>query len=213
LDSQASAIAREGGRGLSSVVALGGVALAAIPDSGGTIHGCYQKTSGNLRVVTSSGDCRADENSLAWNQRGATGATGPQGPPGEPSGVKVLRPITLGQGDRQMLFQAGPLTFTAFCKPLSSGEMEANVELTTSQDHAAVQEDFGRFEQRDVLAGQTANIFGPGGFSSTDRSLLDVDFAATAPDRTVVTGIFSLGINLGNDAGKCLFGGHVAVGK
>lgn len=187
-------------------VALGGVALAAIPDSGGTIHGCYQTKSGDLRVVESAGACRNDENALDWNQRGATG------PPG-PSAVSVLHPITLAQGDRQMLFQAGPLTFTAFCKPLSSGEMEANVEVATSQDHAALVEDFGRFTQRDVLVGQTANIFGASAGNTTDRDIVDADFTATAPDHTVVTGIFSLGVNLGNDAGKCLFGGHVAVGR
>jgi hypothetical protein len=58
------------------VVALGGVAYATIPDSNGTIHGCYQKPSGNLRVVESSSQCRGDEQSLDWNQQG------PPGPPG-----------------------------------------------------------------------------------------------------------------------------------
>ena len=38
------------------VVALGGAAFAAIPDSSGTIHGCYQKANGNLRVVESASE-------------------------------------------------------------------------------------------------------------------------------------------------------------
>jgi hypothetical protein len=191
-------------------VALGGVAYATIPDSDGTIHGCYQRTNGVLRVVESAGDCRSRERALDWNQQGPTGATGPQG---DSSGVKVLHPLVLSQGDRQMLFQADPLTFTAFCRPLASGEMGANVEVTTSQDHAALVEDFGRFTQRDLLAGQTATIFGAQAGSTTDRSVADVDFTATSADHTVVTGIFSLGANLGNDPGKCLFGGHVAIGQ
>src|SRR5207253_1659289 len=58
------------------IVALGGVAFAAIPDSNGTIHGCFQKNSGGLRVVQSSGDCRDSEQALDWNQQG------PKGPPG-----------------------------------------------------------------------------------------------------------------------------------
>jgi hypothetical protein len=46
-----------------------GVAEASIPDSGGTIHGCYNNYLGNLRVVDSStSSCNADETSLNWNQ-------------------------------------------------------------------------------------------------------------------------------------------------
>jgi hypothetical protein len=58
------------------VVALGGVAYATIPDSSGTIHGCYQKGNGNLRVVESSSDCRSSEQALDWNQQGRTGPPG-----------------------------------------------------------------------------------------------------------------------------------------
>jgi hypothetical protein len=54
-------------------VALGGVAYATIPDSSGTIHGCF-KSNGNLRVVESAGDCRNGENALAWNQQGPPGS-------------------------------------------------------------------------------------------------------------------------------------------
>jgi hypothetical protein len=57
------------------VIGLGGVAFATIPDSSGTIHGCYNQ-SGNLRVVESANDCRKNETPLAWNQQG------PPGPPG-----------------------------------------------------------------------------------------------------------------------------------
>src|SRR2546426_104166 len=74
------------------VVAIGGVAFAAIPDSGGTIHGCYSNSNGNLRIVESSAGCRSNENAISWNQQGpsgspgepgALGPTGPTGPRGE----------------------------------------------------------------------------------------------------------------------------------
>jgi Collagen triple helix repeat (20 copies) len=91
-------------------LAGGAVALAAIPDSSGEIHGCYQKNVGNLRVIDpSDGDnCRPSEIALTWSQtgpqgpvgpvgpqgpKGDTGATGPQGPKGDtgatgPQGLK-----------------------------------------------------------------------------------------------------------------------------
>ena len=52
------------------MVALGGAAFAAIPDSGGTVHACYQKTNGTLRVVESESDCRSNENPLALSAAG-----------------------------------------------------------------------------------------------------------------------------------------------
>jgi len=65
------------------------VALAAIPDSGGVIHGCYQKNVGNLRVVDSgAGDgCRPSEIAIQWSQTGPQGPVGPVGPQG-PKGDK-----------------------------------------------------------------------------------------------------------------------------
>jgi hypothetical protein len=52
------------------IVALGGAAFAAIPDSGGTVHACYQKATGNLRVVDSASDCRTSENPLDLSAAG-----------------------------------------------------------------------------------------------------------------------------------------------
>jgi hypothetical protein len=50
------------------VIGLGGVAFATIPDSNGTIHGCFNKQNGNLRVVETQNDCRRNENALDWSQ-------------------------------------------------------------------------------------------------------------------------------------------------
>jgi hypothetical protein len=52
-------------------LAAGGIAYASIPDSNGVIHGCYQKNSGQLRVVDpggAGGSCSSSESPLAWNQ-------------------------------------------------------------------------------------------------------------------------------------------------
>lgn len=50
------------------VLALGGaVAYAAIPDSGGTIHGCYSQFDGKLKVIDSpSQSCGLFEKPISW---------------------------------------------------------------------------------------------------------------------------------------------------
>ena len=78
-----------------AALAIGGIAYATIPDSGGVIHGCYTKASstsqpvGSLRVIdTGIGQsCALNEVALHWNQQGVKGATGPQGPQG-PTGAQ-----------------------------------------------------------------------------------------------------------------------------
>ena len=81
--------------------AVWGTALAAIPDSGGVIHGCYKSDSpnrGRLRVIdTEAGQaCGLHSKPLLWNQtgpRGLQGVQGPQGPQGPPgfSGYQLTR--------------------------------------------------------------------------------------------------------------------------
>ncbi|MEA2973953.1 MAG: hypothetical protein QOG82_2411 [Actinomycetota bacterium] len=64
-------------------LAVGAVAVAqaAIPDSGGVIHGCYKQNGGDLRVVDNPA-CKNNETALAWGQTGPRGPQGPQGPVG-----------------------------------------------------------------------------------------------------------------------------------
>jgi Collagen triple helix repeat (20 copies) len=77
------------------ILATVGVAYAAIPGADGTIQGCYATSGGvlgipskgDLRVVDSGTDCRANEQAISWNQRGPAGDTGPAGPVG-PAGQK-----------------------------------------------------------------------------------------------------------------------------
>lgn len=73
------------------------VAVAAIPDSNGVIHACYQtNTAGqpvaapNLRIIDpASQSCSSvagagpAEREIDWNQSGPAGPTGPQGPAGQ----------------------------------------------------------------------------------------------------------------------------------
>lgn len=75
------------GMGVVALAAATGLAVGAIPDSGGVIHGCYTKTSGKLFVIdTAAGQtCKKYQISLNWNQagpQGPAGQTGTQGPPG-----------------------------------------------------------------------------------------------------------------------------------
>src|SRR6476620_1868417 len=101
---------------MALLIALCGVAFAAIPDSGGTSHGCYQKNNGNLRVAESATDCRNGEQALSWNQQG------PPGPPGQPGGSLVRafeRVVPAGQS--VVLLEQRPFTLTATCSLNSSG--------------------------------------------------------------------------------------------
>ncbi len=83
-------------------VAFGGVAWAAIPDSSGVIHGCYQRDHGQLRLIDTDQNqsCNPSEVPIQWSQTGPQGQPGPQGaqgpqgqqgPQGDPGpGVKTV---------------------------------------------------------------------------------------------------------------------------
>lgn len=68
---------------LATLGLAAGIAYATIPDGNGTIHGCYRKSGGALRVIDNAViNCASNETSLSWNVQGLPGAQGPQGPPG-----------------------------------------------------------------------------------------------------------------------------------
>ena len=52
---------------------------AGIPQANGTIDGCYNGVTGDLRVVSSQTQCKPNELALSWSQTGPTGPTGPTG--------------------------------------------------------------------------------------------------------------------------------------
>jgi hypothetical protein len=93
--------------------ALGGGAYAAvssIPGPDGVIHGCYQKTKGNLRLVPAGKRCSKGEKAIVFNQQGPPGTRGTSGTPGTPGtpgapGAGI--PFTLGEVDA---LDSGPST-------------------------------------------------------------------------------------------------------
>lgn len=71
------------------LILVGAVAGASIPGTTGDISGCYNTTSGQVRVVEAGDGCREAERSLVWNQTGQPGEQGepgPQGPAGAAAG-------------------------------------------------------------------------------------------------------------------------------
>jgi hypothetical protein len=82
--------------GLLALPSVGAVAAyaatAAQPDQGGVFRGCYQSSSGNVRLLTGARpQCGISEVAIEWSQ------TGPAGPPGP-------APLTVGVdafGNRQ----------------------------------------------------------------------------------------------------------------
>jgi hypothetical protein len=69
---------------IALVAAVGGLAIAAVPDSRGRIAACYAKTSGKLRLLVKGSKCARGERMVRWNQRGPAGAAGAPGQPGTP---------------------------------------------------------------------------------------------------------------------------------
>ena len=72
---------------IAATALVGGIAVAAIPDAGGVISGCYRVSEddqkGQLRVVNDAANCRNNELPISWNQVGPQGLPGPQGPKGD----------------------------------------------------------------------------------------------------------------------------------
>lgn len=97
------------------IVIGGGIAYATIPDSGGVIHGCVAKGTGNLSVIdTEAGEaCNAKQTPLDWNQTGPQGPPGPPGPGAEPQSFLV--DCAAGETVNEALQAAdtlGPLSIT-----------------------------------------------------------------------------------------------------
>ncbi len=77
---------------LCGSAALGTLAWASIPDADGSIHACFKRSGGTLRVIDSS-SCGRGETAISWSQTGPMGPPGPagaQGPAG-PEGVQGLQ--------------------------------------------------------------------------------------------------------------------------
>jgi hypothetical protein len=69
---------------LAVFLAAGGVAWAASGISGNTIHACYKKRGGAVRIA---GRCRRNEKGVSWNRVGPAGPRGGTGRTGKTGGT------------------------------------------------------------------------------------------------------------------------------
>jgi type VI protein secretion system component Hcp len=110
-------------------LAVGSIAWAAIPDPRGVISGCYDKSSGALRVMdTQTGTpkaCAAKELPLNWNQQGPQGVPGPQGPQGPAGGPPALHTEIVGQLTLSGVNGAAPMAVRGFSWGASSTDSGA----------------------------------------------------------------------------------------
>ena len=106
------AVSGAAGAVLVTVLAGGGIAYSAIPSAGGVITGCYQQSSGQLRVVDAEAgqSCGRNELRVTWNQTGPQGPQGPQGPRGEigPQGPQGPQGTQGQQGPQGEIGPQGP---------------------------------------------------------------------------------------------------------
>jgi hypothetical protein len=130
------------------IVALGGAAFAAIPDSDGTVHACYHKTSGVLRVVEPDEGCRSSERSLTLA--------------GSPSdrGNAASGSLKLAAGQSGVLLELGPFTFSAYCEPF--GQV-TRITLKSSEDNSLFGTDAAPVpagQEREALADSSGTASG-----------------------------------------------------
>ena len=67
-----------------AVVLIAGAGAFAHDPHDGVIHGCYDKSSGRLRIVDADRRCSDGERSITWNDRGRRGDAGAKGADGRP---------------------------------------------------------------------------------------------------------------------------------
>jgi hypothetical protein len=125
---------------VAALAAIGGVAYSSIPDPQGVIHGCYDNTTGALRVIDTggSGVCRGGETVLDWNQQGQPGppgvavtyaksAAGPVGLPA-PGQQKTVATLTVPRGSYAVFAKAmGGLTVPSFSCPQGTDVIYCNL--------------------------------------------------------------------------------------
>ena len=97
------------------------IAYAAIPDTGGVIHGCYKRNSGTLRVIDDAvAQCDNSETPIQWNQTGPQGIPGPQGSPAPPR----LLTVATETGTFGRMFDCGaPVRSVPFVKQSATSRL------------------------------------------------------------------------------------------
>ncbi|MCW2777653.1 MAG: collagen-like protein [Frankiales bacterium] len=78
--------------GGSAVLAVGTFTVASAAVSAGTVYSCVSSSNGGLRVVTTTGTCKASESELDFAQQGVPGPQGVAGPVGATGPVGLTGP-------------------------------------------------------------------------------------------------------------------------
>ena len=150
--------------GAAAALALGSLAGAAIVDGNGTIHGCYDKNSGQLRVADTATNlpksCTVKEAALTWSQQGPQGPQGPKGDQGDPgpSQATVLsRPAPKAVGLNTIV---GGLSITG------QNLISAKVVIGTTQHDFSIPF-CSLYAGPDLLDQSRASVYGPGGGLAT----------------------------------------------
>jgi hypothetical protein len=128
------------------------------------IHGCYNKTSGAVRVVTASaGGCGSRETAIHWNVTGPAGPagapgprglTGPAGAPGSGTGAAVPTKLVLDRSStgNGTVKAVGNYTYTPTCTVTGKGK---SIVVTTG---VVINQ----------TGGQVYNVYGPVQSQSND---------------------------------------------
>jgi hypothetical protein len=183
-----------------AALAATGVAIGVTnpyTDANGVYHGCVNKDSGLLRVLSSDQECRSTEAAIDWNQVGPQGLQGEKGDKGDkgdtgPQGLQGLQGLQGEKGDQGDTGAAGSPGedgedgASPTITPLSSGDANCpaggtKFSLDSSEGYACNGADgadgAGGVTSIESLAGIACNTT-----SSTNAGALVVSIAA---DRTV----------------------------
>jgi hypothetical protein len=140
-------------------LAVGGIALADIPDSG-VIHGCYKTTGGALRVIDSSqgSNCNPGESPIGWNQTGPTGATGANGDTGPtgPTGPSGSNHAYSAQSSAVSI-DTGPAVFPT--QIITSDVPPGNYVVAVSGDFALANSSTSPFAECELDPDMAATLF------------------------------------------------------
>ena len=74
------------------IAALTCSAYAAVAAEPSTIHACYVKQSGAVRIIGAAAKCRSGEAAIWWNAAGPAGPRGAEGPQGLPGSAGPMGP-------------------------------------------------------------------------------------------------------------------------
>src|SRR5947209_7434903 len=123
--------------GVTAVLGLAaaGISYAAIPDGSGIIHGCYNNTSGALKVIDSAtvSTCPTGTTKLNWNQKGPRGLQGIQGPAGISEGISGTSSTSVPLNQANTLTPV--LSATSGAPVAGTYFVNASVMLDVAQGH------------------------------------------------------------------------------